>query len=216
MKLPLQITFRNMGRSDLIEKWVGEEAEKLDSFYNRIMSCRVVVEVPHRHHRQGSPYNIRIDLRVPGEEIVVKREPSLNRTTRNTGVATAKKQLDLGPAYKDLRAALSKAFATARRRLQDYARRRRGQVKGHIPLPLARVSKLMAASGYGFLTTDDGREIYFHKNCVLGEAFSRLRVGSKVRFIEERGDKGPQASTVRMAGKNTSRGNAKRRVTLAA
>src|SRR6516162_1441051 len=185
VKLPVQITFRNMARSEAIEEWIRAEAAKLDTFYNRIMRCRVAIEVPHRHHRKGSSYRLRIDLIVPGEEIVVKRQPSLSHRVQQLGETEIKKQLELKTQHKKLRRAINDTFKAAGRRLQDYARRQRGAVKSRAPLPEAHVSKILPQEGYGFLTSDDGREIYFHKNSVLGGAFPRLKVGTVVRFIEE-------------------------------
>jgi cold shock CspA family protein len=201
MKSELQITYRNMKPSAEIEKWIHAEAAKLDTLYSRVMGCRVSVEVPHRHHRKGSPYHIRIDLTVPGGEIVVKREPSLNARARHLGERESKKQSEVKVPHKELRQAINDAFKAAGRRLQDYARRQRGDIKSPTLLPQARVSKILPQEGYGFLTSDDGREIYFHKNSVLGRAFPRLRVGTTVRFVEESGEKGPQASTVRIVSK---------------
>ena len=201
MKSELQITYRNMKPSAEIEKWIHAEAAKLDTLYSRVMGCRVAVEVPHRHHRKGSPYHIRIDLTVPGGEIVVKREPSLNTRTRHLGERESRKQSEVKVPHKELRQAINDAFKAAGRRLQDYARRQRGDIKSPTLLPEARVSKILPQEGYGFLTSDDGREIYFHKNSVLGRAFPRLQVGTTVRFVEEAGEKGPQASTVRVVPK---------------
>ncbi|HET8924636.1 MAG TPA: HPF/RaiA family ribosome-associated protein, partial [Candidatus Acidoferrum sp.] len=195
MQSPLQITFRNLTPSATIEEWVRTEADKLDSFYNRVMGCRVAIEVPHRHHRKGSPYRIRIDLTVPGEEIVVKREPSPSHRARQLGETEIKKRLEVKTPHKNLRAAINDAFRAAGRRLQDYARRQRGDVKSHPSLQVARVGKILQDQGYGFLTSDDGRGIYFHKNSVLNGAFSHLKVGTRVSFVEELGEKGPQAST---------------------
>ena len=201
MKSELQITFRNMKPSTEIEDWIRAEAAKLDTLYSRVMGCRVAVEVPHRHHRKGSPYHIRIDLTVPRGEIVVKREPSLNAQARHLGEREVKKQAEVKALHKQLRQAINDAFKAAGRRLQDYARRQRGDIKSPALLPEAHVSKIFPEKGYGFLTSDDGREIYFHKNSVLGRAFPRLNVGTAVRFVEESGEKGPQASTVRIASK---------------
>jgi len=201
MKTELQITYRNMKPSTEVEKWIHAEAAKLDTLYSRVMGCRVSVEVPHRHHRKGSPYHIRIDLTVPGGEIVVKREPSLNARARHLGERESKKQSEVKVPHKELRQAIHDAFKAAGRRLQDYARRQRGDIKSPTLLPQARVSKILPQEGYGFLTSDDGREIYFHKNSVLGRAFPRLRVGTTVRFVEESGEKGLQASTVRIVSK---------------
>ncbi len=201
MQSPLQITFRNITPSATIEEWVRSEANKLDSLYNRVMGCRVAIEVPHRHHRKGSPYHIRIDLTVPGEEIVVKREPSLSHRARQLGETEIKKHLEVKTPHKNLRVAINDAFRAAGRRLQDYARRQRGDVKSHPSLQVARVGKILQDQGYGFLTSDDGRGIYFHKNSVLNGAFSHLKVGTRVSFVEELGEKGAQASTVRTIGK---------------
>jgi cold shock CspA family protein len=209
MQSPLQITFRNITPSATIEEWVRTEAVKLDSFYNRVMGCRVTIEVPHRHHRKGSPYHIRIDLTVPGEEIVVKREPSLSHRAQQLGETDIKKHLEVRTPHKNLRAAINDAFRAAGRRLQDHARRQRGDIKSHSPLQVARVGKILQGEGYGFLTSDDGRGIYFHKNSVLNGAFSHLKVGTRVSFVEELGEKGPQASTVRTISKERSPFSAK-------
>ena len=62
MQLPIQITFRNMDSSPAVEARVREEAEKLLEFYDRIMGCRVMVEIPHQHRQQGKRFHIGIDL----------------------------------------------------------------------------------------------------------------------------------------------------------
>lgn len=201
MKSQMQITFRNMKRSKEIEGWILAEVAKLETFYDQLMGCRVAVEIPHRHHKRGWPYHVRIDLTMPGGEIVVKREPSLNARARQLGERESKKQAEVHIPHKHLRQAIDDAFKAAGRRLQDYARRQRGDVKSLSLLPEARVSKILSKEGYGFLTSGDGREIYFHKNSVLGRAFPRLKVGTIVRFVEEAGEKGPQASTVRVVSK---------------
>jgi cold shock CspA family protein len=198
MILPLQVTFRNMDASDLVEGWIREEAAKLDTFYPRIMSCRVVVERPNVRRKWGSLYHVRIDLTVPGAEFVVKEQPSLHSSIQHIDEDKTVKHLELKAPHKDLRQAIDDAFKAAGRRLQDYARRQRGDVKTHEPAPQARVSKLFREEGYGFLETPGSREIYFHRNSVLEDYFDRLKIGSAVSFTEERGEKGPQASTVRL------------------
>ena len=202
MKTPLKITFRNIKSSEMVEEWISAEVAKLGTFYKRIMGCHVAIEVPHRHHRKGSPYHIRIDLVVPGEEIVVKREPSLSHRARQLGEVEVKKHLEVRAPHKTLRLAINDAFKAAGRRLQDHTRRQRGDVKSHVVLQAGRVSKILPEEGYGFLTCEDGREIYFHENSVLNRAFSRLKVGTLASFVEEPGEKGPQASTVRRISKS--------------
>ena len=101
-------------------------------------------------------------------------------------------------AHEDIYVAIRDAFNGAARRLQDHARRRRGKVKLHETAPVARVVKLFPIEDYGFLQTPDGREVYFHKNSVLAPGFDQLEVGNEVHFAEEPGEKGPQASNVRV------------------
>jgi cold shock CspA family protein/ribosome-associated translation inhibitor RaiA len=197
MILPLRISFRKMKSSEAVEARVREEVSKLETFYDNIMGCRVVIELPHRHRRKGDLYHARIDLTVPGEEIVIKHEPSLQATLRRVDAEKRSKSSEAHAAHKDVYVVIRDAFKEARRQLQDYARRTRGQTKIHEPMPAGRVSKLLPAEDYGFLETADGREIYFHRNSVLNRAFDRLKIGSNVSFIEERGERGAQASTVR-------------------
>jgi cold shock CspA family protein len=80
-----------------------------------------------------------------------------------------------------------------------------GQVKAHEPQPMGTVSRLDPSGEFGFIETADGLEVYFHHNSVLDGAFSQLSIGARVAFAEEAGDKGPQASTVRLLGKHGMR-----------
>jgi ribosomal subunit interface protein len=179
MKLPIQITARNMSLSEAAKNTIREKAEKLDSFHNNVMSCRVLVEVPHRHQHKGVLYNVRIDMTVPGGELVVKREP-----------------------HEDLYVSIRDAFDAAKRQLQDFAQRQRGDVKAHEEPPTAQVVRMFPDEGYGFLQTGDGREIYFHRNSLVNGEFQSLEVGTEVRFVETMGEEGPQASTVSVVGKH--------------
>jgi cold shock CspA family protein/ribosome-associated translation inhibitor RaiA len=197
MIVPLQISFRNMKPSEAVEDRIREETAKLETFFQGIMHCRVVVELPHKHHRKGDLYHVRIDLTVPGAELVVKREASLHTALRQTDSEEESKSYEVHAAHKDVFVVIRDAFKEARRQLQDYARRVRGQTKIHIPQPSGRVSKLFPEEGYGFLQTADGSEVYFHKSSVLNDAFNRLTIGARVTFNEEMGEKGVQASTVR-------------------
>jgi ribosome-associated translation inhibitor RaiA len=131
MILPVKITFRNMSPSDAVAARVQEEAEKLDEFYKRITSCRVIVEVPHRHHALGDQVHVRIKLGVPGGEIVVRHEPSLHSALKRGAEEGWEKHLEANPQHKYIGVVIRDAFKAARRRLQDYARRQRGQVKVH-------------------------------------------------------------------------------------
>ena len=113
METPLQIAFRNMEHSEAIARKIAERAAKLERSYDGIIACRVSVELQHKHHRSGNHYRVRVDLRVPGAELVAYREPDEHR------------------AYADAYVAIRDAFEAAQRQLDEYARRRRGEVKHH-------------------------------------------------------------------------------------
>ncbi|MDH3591761.1 MAG: HPF/RaiA family ribosome-associated protein [Planctomycetota bacterium] len=181
MQIPLEITFRDMPHSDAIEEEIRTRAERLDRFYDKITRCRVAVLAPHSRQRKGQLYEVHIDLTVPGKELVINHAGHED-------------------AHEDPRIAVRDAFEAATRRLQDYVRERRGHTKQHEQPAHGRVARLFAEEGYGFLETPDGREIYFHRNSVLHRGFDALELGAEVRFSEEEGRKGPQASSVRPVG----------------
>jgi cold shock CspA family protein len=195
---PVQITFRNVPSTEEIEEEIRARALKLGTFYSPITSCRVLVEAPARHRQEGYSFHIRIDLTVPQGEIVVKRAPTLYPGERDIGGERRQKQMETRPERKHLKVAMREAFDAARRRLQDHARRIRMDVKAHEPASQARVTKLFPVQGYGYIETPDGREIYFHANSVINGRFKNLKPGSEVSFAEEAGEKGPQASSVRL------------------
>ena len=182
MNLPLQIAFRNMDHDPALEAVVRQRAERLDRFCDHIMGCRVVIDVPHRHHQHGNQYHVRLDITVPGDELVVNREPGGHSAARN------------------LEAAIGEAFDTAGRLLEDYVRRRRHDDKVHAGLPRGRVRAVR--DDHGFLETADGREVYFHRHSLVGADFDRLLPGTEVTFVEDAGEKGPQATTVRVSGRH--------------
>ncbi len=179
MQKTVQLSWHHVRPSEAVAERVRDKAEGLERFYDRITGCNVTLEAPSQHHRQGgAQYRVRVELSVPGGKLVVGRDPAKTAT------------------HADLYAAVNAAFREARRQLQDHVRRIEGRVKTHESPSRAVVTRLFPEEGYGFLGTPDGREIYFHQRSVLRGAFPRLRVGSTVRFAEEPGDEGPQASTV--------------------
>lgn len=141
---------------DALEAKIREKAQKLEQFAEHIMSCRVTIDLDHKHHQQGKLFSVKLDITVPGKEIVIDRHP------------------DKHHAHEDVYVALRDTFDAARRQLEDY----------------------------GLIETPDSREIYFHRNSVVEENFDNLNEGDKVRFSDEMGDKGPQASTVHVEGKH--------------
>ncbi|GAB4272106.1 MAG: hypothetical protein Kow0092_27100 [Deferrisomatales bacterium] len=185
MRTPLELTFRDVDGTPALEEYIRRSVRKLEDVCAAIVSCRIAVERRHRHQRSGSPYRVRIDLRVPPKhELVITRESGE------------------GEIHDDLRKVLGNAFDSARRQLKELNHRLQGDVKTHQPPKgEAVVVRIFPEEDYGFLRTRDGAEIYFHRNAVLDGAFDRLDVGSGVRFVEVQGDEGPQASTVEVLGK---------------
>jgi cold shock CspA family protein len=180
MQVPVRIVLKDVPNTAGVRAQVVKAAEVLERFHDRITACRVAVTNPDTRHRTGGLYDVHVVLRVPGHD----------------DIAVSRRAGDQGER-EHLPVALRKAFAQARRRLQDAVRGQRNEVKTHVP-PQAtgRVARLFARAGYGIIEDTEGREVYFHRNSVAGGRFADLAVGTQVRFVEQEGEKGPQASTV--------------------
>ena len=114
MQNPLQITFKGVDQSEALRQAIEKKMAWLESYYGRIIGCQVTVERLSHRHQQGNPFNLIIHLAVPGEEIVVDHASSDHRV------------------QEDAYATVHDAFDKTRRRLEDFARRQRGQVKHHV------------------------------------------------------------------------------------
>ncbi|MDA8164154.1 MAG: HPF/RaiA family ribosome-associated protein [Desulfobacteraceae bacterium] len=186
MEVPLEISYRGVDKSDFIDEIVRRQVAKLEKMCTYMVSCRVVIEKRQMFQRVGNPYRVRIDVRVPpGHELVATRDSTE------------------GDLHDRLPTTIRSGFDAMRRQLQELMEKQRGEVKAH-PLEqeaTALVTRLFPVEGYGFLTTPDGRELYFHRNAVLNNDFDRLELGTGVRFAEEMGEEGLQASTVQIIDK---------------
>lgn len=188
MQTPFELDFQGMSGTADARAAVSKHVAELESRFGRIAACRVVLKGPGEHHRTGGLYEVNIRLALPdGRDINVGR--------------TAKAD----ERHSDLAFAINDAFKRARRQLQDKARRMQGQVKSHEGQPIGTVVRLDRSGEFGFLADSEGREIYFHQNSVLDNAFASLTAGTRVTFAEEAGEKGPQASTVKLLGKHALR-----------
>ncbi|MDA8231339.1 MAG: HPF/RaiA family ribosome-associated protein [Magnetospirillum sp.] len=186
MQIAPQITFRNMSPPMGAEDRIREKIAELERFFPRIMGCRVMVERLHHRHRKGDVFHVRLDVTVPGGELVVSRDPAEHH------------------AHEDVQVAIHDAFDEARRRLEDHARRARADVKVHAVPTHGRIVRLFPYEGYGFIEGPDGREVYFRREALSGADFDDLAIGGEVRFFfhEGEGEKGEQASTVTPVGKH--------------
>lgn len=140
MLLPVQVTFRDVPHSAGLEEYVGKQAAKLERFYKRISSCRVLVERPQRA-ASSKLFHIRIDLGVPDGELVVKHTPNLHGTLRQTGEEKSRAEAKAVLGLKDPQRAIHDAFEDMRRRRQDYAQRQRGEIKAKEPAKRAVVAE---------------------------------------------------------------------------
>jgi hypothetical protein len=118
--IPIQVTFKGIAHSYALELQIRESVEWLRQYEPDITGCRVVIEVPHRHHQDVRLFRVRLSVSVPdGAPVMVDRE----QTARET--AKAEDQ------YQDAYVLVREAFDIARRRLQDFVREQRGFVKAH-------------------------------------------------------------------------------------
>ncbi len=109
MDQPVQISFRDMESSPTITSYVERRASKLERLFDRLVDCHVVVEEPHRHSRQGKKFHVRINMHVPGKELVVSK--------------------NIEDAKEDLHAAIDDAFGDAERVLEEHARKYRQHLR---------------------------------------------------------------------------------------
>jgi cold shock CspA family protein/ribosome-associated translation inhibitor RaiA len=179
MTIPLQITFSGgLTSSDALGERIQREAQKLEKFQDRIVSCHVTVTGRSTRHRHGELFAVRLQISMPGaRDVVVDRNPLEDH------------------AHEDPYVAVRDAFMAARRKLQDQHRRMEGKVKLHAAPSEGRIGKLHD-DGYGFIECPDGREVYFHRNALSNAQFGQLRKGAAVRFTETEIDDRVQAATV--------------------
>lgn len=179
MEIPPEISFRGVEATDRHREKILEGIEKLERVYDRIVGCRVVVEKPHQHAERGDHYRVGIRLSIPTKELVVSRDPGDREARRN------------------LDTAISDAFQSMRRQLERQAEKLRGDhERGGQPARFGKVARRVPEESYGFIRTPDGRDVYFHEDTLVGADLEDLHVQTPVRFVEEEGEKGPQARVV--------------------
>jgi cold shock CspA family protein len=173
MKLPLEISFQGVPRSDAIEAAVKRHASKLDEFHGGIMRCRVSVILEEKHKHQGKPFNVRVDVTIPGHELVSSREHD-----------------------EDVYVALRDAFKDATRMLEDAARVQRGQVKQHEERLAGKVARINRDEQYGFIQGEDDNDYYFSPDNLADVAFEHLEIGTPVHFFAQFAAEGRQAKRI--------------------
>ena len=183
MEQPLKVQYKDVlpAHKEALDPIIRDHAARLDKYFPGIVSCRVLVERMQARHHVGNLYRTTVTLTVPHKQIVVNREHPKNHS------------------HEDIFVTVGHAFDDAGRQLEEYARMRGKELKDHDLLPHGVIHKLYK-DGYGFIQGFAGKEVYFHRNSVL-DGFENLEIGTEVRYEEEEGEKGPQASTVKIVRK---------------
>ena len=184
MQTPAQIEFDGVQASPELQAAIDQHIAELERHFGRVTAGRVVVRSPGHRHQTGGQYHVSVRLALPdGREVNIERTPKKDER------------------YSDLTFAVDNAFRRARRQLQDQARVMRGQTKQHENQTIGTVIRIDPSGEFGFLEGANGQEVYFNCNSVVGD-LSNIAQGTRVSYVEEMGEKGPQASTVKVLGKH--------------
>ena len=182
MEIPLEITFHNTDPSPALETEIRKHVGKLEKLYDRLVGCRVSVEALHHQHQTGNIYDVHIEMRVPGHgQLVVSHEPHRPKQRY---------------ARPSARTSVRDAFKAAEKQLKDFKAKQRGDIKTHTPMFQGQVAQLYPNEDHGFILTNEGTQLYFHRNSVMNDRFGELKRGDAVHFVEAMGDTGPIASKV--------------------
>lgn len=185
MRIPLEISFHGLSRSESLEELIRKDAAKLERVCDDLISCRVGIKLNQKSQNTANHFKIRIEMRFPPNKSVV--------VTHKSGI---KEKAD------DLPAAAKNAFKSAHRRLKKMVEKQQGEIKSHPgQTMMALVVKIFPGEDYGFIRSLDGEEIYFHRNSVLNNDFDRLEPGTGVNFTAVQGEKGLQATSVQVVDK---------------
>lgn len=181
MQTPLEIAFQHVDPTDEIKEFVNEKVSQLERYFDGITSCHVYVRAPHQNQKTGNLFEVTIEVRVPGHELVVRNDHG---------------DLD---ENEHLRAALRNAFDAMAARLKEWKEQIGGEVKFHERLLQGKVVEIHHDKDFGQIIAVDSRLIYFHRNSVVDGSFDELRPRDAVELVVQTDESeiGPQASTVR-------------------
>ena len=179
MASPVDVSFHHVAADPAVEDLVQAKWTHLATRHRDIVGGKVTLEAPHQRSSRNPRFTVKIRVEVPGQDVWITHTDDSDRS-------------------RDLAVAVREAFAAAERRLDSRTERRRGRVEHHEEHEQGDVVALFAPEGYGLIRTADGRDVYFHRNAVLDDAFSELRQGSRVSFVSYDAVEGEHASTVRV------------------
>ena len=183
-----EVIFKDLDRSPWVEKFIAERMSHLERFSQDITSCHVTLSHEQGSHRKGNHYGVMVEVRLPKHHDLV-----------------VKKQKQVVDMQTQLPALINEAFSAIEKQLKKTVQLRRGEEKAHNGQPHGTVEKIFENEGYGFIrTVEDSRQFYFHRNSVLHDDFERLTIGTEVRFTEELGENGPQATSVQVVARHSA------------
>ena len=126
MAVQPQIACRDVEPSHALERLIQSETTKLERFFHGIVSCRVLVEHSNRRHKHGSPYNVRVDLSLPGAELIVNHSDAARPVPPASDDEPERVHKSAEhEGHKDPQLAVRAAFATLTRRLQEHVKKLR-------------------------------------------------------------------------------------------
>lgn len=176
------ISYRNMDPSPSIDALVTRRIAVLERIHGRITGCEVVLEAPQKRKVEGRVLTARITLHMPGPDLSVERSISHSSARDN------------------LILAVNRAFSAAEKQLKKQKKKMGAvEVKHHPPVLHGEISSLEPELGYGYVRGDDGREVYFQRDGLTSDVWDQLAKGTRLRFRELEGEKGPYAAAVTIA-----------------
>jgi len=189
MDRPLEISFHNMDVSESLESEIRSLTDRLETRFDHLVGCRVVVEKIQNRRRNGSAFDVHVVMKVPGQELAVSREPH---------------KADIKYNHPDALTAVRDAFASAERQLIEFKRRLRSDTSKPTASAVAgQVAQIEPGADYGFILTNSGTQLYFHRDSVTDGRFEDLQAGATVHYVEKAGDAGPTAAKVRIGAKSS-------------
>jgi cold shock CspA family protein/ribosome-associated translation inhibitor RaiA len=185
MDRPLDIAFHNCTPSAAVEDEIRRQVERLETRYGHLTGCRVSVEKLHNQHQTGNVFEVHVTLSVPGQDLAVSRKPHRPKERF---------------AHADIHVSIRDAFRAAERQLESYKGRQREDTTAPSGSALAgQVALIQPGDDHGFILTNTGTQLYFHRDSVTNGKFEDLRPGLLVHYVEEDGDAGPVATKIRVA-----------------
>jgi ribosomal subunit interface protein len=184
MEIPMELAFHELETSEFVRAHVRDRVDELQKFHDRIQSVRIAVEAPHRAGDHVIQYRVRVDVRVPGSELVAVSKPSDDSEERQ----------------RDAYYAVDDAFDKMETQLRRLAGKLRARRKERPHLMSGVVAALDPAAGTGFIEALDGRELYFENGDIRNAEIGDLEPGDSVRFEprDESGSPRPRVDYVRV------------------